>query len=61
MKSLKENLKLIVAFICLIAMCYPVIYNFNNPEITKMQLFLKFWWLYLVGVLGIGYGVATSK
>jgi len=61
MKTIKENFKIIVAIICLIGICYPLIVNFKNPEITQMQLFLKFWWFYLICVSGIIYGIANSK
>lgn len=61
MKQLKQNLKLIIAIICLGGICYPVIYNIMNPETTQMQLLLRFWWLYLVSIFGIAYTVIYNK
>jgi len=38
----------ILALLSLIGMMYPVVYWFINSELTKMELFKEFWWLYLV-------------
>lgn len=44
---------LVIAFI--VATIIPMVYWFNHPELTKMQLFKEYWELY-VGIIIIYIG-----
>jgi hypothetical protein len=46
-KSLVVINVLVIIFI-LFASLYPTIYWFSNPELTSMEIFIEFWWLYLI-------------
>lgn len=47
---------LIILSIAAIAICMitPLVYWFMNPELSQMQMFLKFWWVILVGMVCFG-------
>ncbi len=32
------------------------VYSWMNPELTNMQIFLLFWWVDLVGAIGVATG-----
>ncbi len=44
---IKKNYKLVLSIISIVVISYPLVYNFQHPEITPMQLFLKFFWIRL--------------
>ena len=60
MKKIKENLKLFIFIICIAGSFYPIFVSLKNPELTQMQLFLKYWWLQIICIFGFIY-VAYSK
>ena len=46
---IKNNkLLFVIGGIGFIIMIYPSIYWMQNPELTQMQVFLEFWWLYAI-------------
>lgn len=50
--NFKEIFKWSILFILIILVIIPLVYWGFNAELTKMQIFLKFWWLYLI-VIGL--------
>jgi len=52
MKNLKPLtvIVVIVIIIILFLIMIPIVFWFNNPELTQMQMVIKFWPLYLVDV-----------
>lgn len=46
-----KNVIKIFMGITAIIMLYPVIYWVQNPDLTQIQLFIKFWHLYLFSVV----------
>ena len=43
---MKKELKIMMYYICFVGMLMillPTIYWFMNPELTQMQIFVKFW------------------
>jgi len=40
----------VLCAIGIIAFLYPIAYNAYHPEITRMQILLKFWWTYIVAL-----------
>ena len=53
MRFLKENYQIIVAVLCVLVQIYPVVFNIYHPELTQLQVFLKFWWLYVPSIVVI--------
>jgi hypothetical protein len=48
---MRDNI-FIVCIIALIGLFLtPGIYWLFNPELTQMQLFFKFWWVYAIGLV----------
>jgi len=47
-RKLKNALLIVLTIIGLIGVLIPFIYWVNNPELTEMQLFLKWWWIYII-------------
>lgn len=48
MKTIKENGRAILLTMCILIAGYPLVINIKNPEITQMELFLNYWWVYLI-------------
>lgn len=36
---------------------YPFGYWVLNPSLTEMQLFLKFWWIWTLGIMSVLFGL----
>lgn len=51
MKKREEILTWVIYGIVVIAMLVPMVYWGFHPEMTEMQVFLKFWWIYLFTIL----------
>lgn len=51
----------ILALLSLIGLMCPLGYWFINSELTRMELFKEFWWLFLVGGGVFVYCVDTLK
>ena len=56
---MREKLfKILLAIIIIIMVIIPNVYWISNPELSSMQLLIKFWWLYLPGMaIAIGMHV----
>ena len=50
-KPIWRKVKLILlAIIFLICTFAPFVYWLLNPELTQIQIFIKFWWVMLIGI-----------
>jgi len=45
---MKNIMNIIIIVVIIGAISIPIIYNFIHPELTRMQIFFKFWWLYIL-------------
>lgn len=61
MRFLKENYQIIIAVLCLVIQIYPAVYNCYHPDLTKMQVFLKFYWLYIPSILVVLFVIGKQK
>lgn len=57
MKKIKNKFRIILLIICLLGICYPLTINFINPEITQMQLLIKYYWIYILCTIGMFYSI----
>lgn len=56
LEKILKSLRIISAIAFVICVFYPLWHNANHPKLTQMELLLKFWWLYAIGiVLGMFY------
>jgi hypothetical protein len=44
-------LNIVILIIGAIAVLYPYIVWFNKPTITTMEIFVMYWWMYMIGVI----------
>lgn len=57
---MKQNLKLILAILGVLGIGFPLVFHFNNPSLTQMELLQEFWWLYLISVFLIWVGIRNK-
>lgn len=50
MKKLIAIIRFILIAISIISMMIPFIYWTINPELTQMQVWLKYWWVFVIGI-----------
>ena len=50
-KNIKIFIKALTGVIGVSVFVLLFIFWVNNPILTEMQIFLKFWWAYIVGVI----------
>ena len=50
MTHLKEGIVILLGISAAICLVFPAVWNFLNPEMTQMQVFLEWWWMMLVGI-----------
>ena len=48
---MKNNiLNIILIIVGIITTIIPFVYWITHPELTQMQIFLKFWWVYAISI-----------
>jgi cytochrome b subunit of formate dehydrogenase len=57
---MKKFIWILVLIICGLVIFIPFVYYLQNPELTEMQIFLKFWWMDLAAVI-IGVILLLNK
>lgn len=57
---MKQNLNFVLGILGVLGISFPLVFHFNNPSITQMQLLQEFWWLYLISVLLIWVGIRNK-
>jgi hypothetical protein len=59
---MKKIIYLLIPILFIVALVVPTIYWYMNPELTKMQVFQEWWWLYVpVVIIGILTQYRTKK
>tara|TARA_R100001591_G_scaffold57139_1_gene66694 strand:+ start:409 stop:612 length:204 start_codon:yes stop_codon:yes gene_type:complete len=54
-KKLGNALYILLAVVFCLLVFSPAVYWFMNPELTKMQVFIDMWWVFLITMLcGVG-------
>ena len=53
---MRNKIGIALQLIGLAVACFPVYIWVRHPELTEMQVFLSYWWLYLIafGLAGAG-------
>ena len=51
MKKFGDILVWVIFGLMVIIMLSPLVYWVFNPELTQMQVLLKFWWVYIIAIL----------
>ena len=61
MKALREILGWVSIALAIGLLLTPNIYWFFNAELTKMEIFIKFWWMLIAAILLFGLGLKGKR
>ena len=56
LKTLRNTIYILLTAVFVVCILTPFVYWTINPELTQMQVFIKFWWVMLIGIAAAIFG-----
>lgn len=57
LKGLRNALYILLTIVFVACILTPFVYWAINPELTQMQVFIKCWWVMLIGIVAAPFSV----